>query len=124
MRRSALLFRSSSSAIDATRFTSTSPSAVPFHIPQNSPPRHSGTQSRIGAGGRDPRGTPLAEAETPTQKVARLRAARAAAKEQLQISTWDKVVVTGRAWVDRLHRVFAVGLIGLTGASPAQEAII
>ena len=164
MRRTPLLFRPPSSAIDATRFTSTSPhafskspvrssrpsastfspSASPSYTPQKPPPSlssrpfpssnpssnlkttptlasKSGPTVRneaaaAGGGRRTPGGGPVTpEAETPAQKVARLRAARAAAKEQIQFSKWDRIVVVGREWADRLHRVFTIGMILLTG---------
>lgn len=161
MRRSPLLFRPPSSAIDATRFTPTSPHAFskpaarssrpsastffPSHTPQRPPPSLSSRPSplkpspnpnlntaptsspttlssgpaangAIGGGGGAEGGA--AKTETPAEKVARLRAARAAARSQVQIGTWDRIVVTGRVWSDRIHRFTAVGLIGLTGNPP------
>lgn len=55
-------------------------------------------------------------AETPQQRVTRLRAAARAAKaEAVQGTLMDRVVDRGRSWADRAHRVTALGLIGATG---------
>ncbi len=104
------------SASDATRFTSTTPhatshaaprvaKAAPFYPHQSNP----GNGPRI-----------IAEAgpagETPQQKVARLRAAAARAREG-KMTGFDKAVVKGRVWADRAHRITALGLIGITGMS-------
>ena len=52
--------------------------------------------------------------ETPQQKVARLRAAAARAREG-KVTPFDKAVMRGRVWADRAHKVTALGLIGVTG---------
>ncbi|KAL8792838.1 MAG: hypothetical protein Q9195_004567 [Heterodermia aff. obscurata] len=123
MRQSTRLLRS---AADATRFTATPPHAYsapssirraaagtfsPSSSPYVSAPSSSNVQPnaadlnpskpqniRPAAPAPPPRST-----ETPAQKVARLRAARLAEKVA-QVSTWDKVVVIGREWADRVHR--------------------
>ena len=97
------------SATDATRFTSTTPHATnrpkakPFY-PQAANP---GNGPKIVAE-KGPAG------ETPQQKVARLRAAAARAREG-KMTGFDKAVVKGRVWADRAHKVTALGLIGITG---------
>jgi Cytochrome oxidase c assembly len=93
------------SAIDATRFTSTTPhaSAKP---PTTSPSLNSSSSTLKRAPG------PLGE--TPQQKVRRLREAAARARDA-KISTFDKFVIRGRVWADRAHRFTALTLIGLTG---------
>ena len=94
---------------DATRFTATGPyaaSGTSFGSNvSNSPTAPSGSQIAFGS--------PASENETPQQKIARLRAAAAAAKRGHE-SQFDKVVRVGRFWADRAHRVTAIGLIGLT----------
>lgn len=89
----------SRSAVDATRFTPTGPYA------------HSKAPSFRGS--TIPLTTPPAN-ETPQQKVARLRRAANDAK-LAQESGWDRVIVRGRVWADRAHRVTALSLVGLTG---------
>ena len=59
--------------------------------------------------------------ETPQQKIARLRAAAAQARSG-QESGFDKVVIAGRRWADRAHRVTTWSLIGLTGTSKINSA--
>lgn len=96
---------------DATRFTATGPYASSSpnisHQPTPSPPpRQQGSQLSFGA-------SPAPENETPQQKIARLRAAAAAAKRPLETPT-DRLIRVGRAVADRAHRVTAISLIGLT----------
>ncbi|MCJ1392175.1 hypothetical protein MMC18_005042 [Xylographa bjoerkii] len=115
----------SRSAVDATRFTATSPHAYskpstlrsaasntfsPSSYPRSQAlPRNAKHQSPPpGAPGGKP-----SVSETAAQKVARLRAAHAMQKEA-QISSWDRVVVRGRVIADAAHRFTALGLIGLT----------
>ncbi|KAG8626257.1 hypothetical protein KVT40_005202 [Elsinoe batatas] len=86
------------SASDATRFTATGPYATS---------KPSSVASSISIGPSAPQN------ETPQQKIARLRAAAAAAKRG-QESSFDKLVRVGRVWADRAHRTTAWGLIGLT----------
>lgn len=52
--------------------------------------------------------------ETPQQKVARLRAAAAKARD-VDVSGFDRLVMRGRVWADRAHRFTALSLIGITG---------
>ncbi|KAI7192582.1 hypothetical protein KC316_g6460 [Hortaea werneckii] len=93
---------------DATRFTATGPYASSSpSFGSNNP----GQFSQIDFGSA-PAG------ETPQQKIARLRAAAAAAKRGKE-SNFDSVVRVGRVWADRAHRFTAVGLIGLTVVSGA-----
>lgn len=89
----------SRSAADATRFTATGPYA------------HS--KSPNFRGSTIPLTTPPTD-ETPQQKVARLR--RTANEARLaQESGWERIIVRGRIWADRAHRVTAISLLGLTG---------
>lgn len=114
----------SRSAVDATRFTATSPHAyskptAPRSATSNtiSPPSATRSQpstSHPTPGAPTPGTVAPNGAETPKQKVARLRAAHEAAKQR-QISRWDTIVVRGRVWADRAHRFTAMGLIGCTG---------
>lgn len=97
---------------DATRFTSTGPyvSTKPSSstsFTSSSPSL--GTQINFGSA---PAG------ETPQQKIARLRAAAALAKQGKE-TAFDKTVRIGRVWADRAHRVTALSLIGLTVVSGA-----
>ena len=109
------------SAVDATRFTATSPhawckpttarSAVSNTISPSSTPSHS-LPRKIKPVYPSPSSD--VSSETPAQKVARLRAAHEAQKLS-QISAWDKVVVRGRVWADVAHKCTAYMLIGATG---------
>jgi hypothetical protein len=92
------------SATDATRFTSTTPHATA------KPPA-----SALNLPGRSslPQRTPGPPGETPQEKVRRLRAAADRARDA-QISTLDKLLVRGRLWADRAHRITALTLIGAT----------
>lgn len=93
---------------DATRFTATGPYASSSNsFAQNTP----GQFNQIDFGSA-PAG------ETPQQKIARLRAAAAAAKLGKE-SKFDSAVRVGRIWADRAHRITAVSLIGLTVVSGA-----
>lgn len=91
------------SATDATRFTSTIP-----HASAKLGHSNSSRPSNVG-----PPKIPGPPGESPQQKVKRLRAAANAAREA-QVSTFDKVISTGRVWADRLHRFTALSLIGIT----------
>ena len=82
----------------------------PFSLTSSS--SSSSSSNRFPSSPSDSAPTPLDE--TPRQKVARLRAARAAARAA-DIPLWDRVVLTGRNVADRAHRITALGLIGLTG---------
>lgn len=116
----------SRSAADATRFTATSPhayskptsirSAASSASRSNPPPRRIPNPNARGPPQRPgitsaPNSPP--QIETPIKKVARLRAARLAEKNA-QISRWDQIVVRGRVWADRAHKVTAYSLIGFS----------
>lgn len=94
------------SATDATRFTSTTPyaSAKPppsaVNLQSNRAPLPQKSKGPVG--------------ETPQEKIRRLRAAADRAKDA-QVTTFDRVIVKGRVWADRIHRFTALSLIGLTG---------
>lgn len=54
--------------------------------------------------------------ETPTEKVARLRAARF--KERIKtIPLEERIIMQGRIWADRIHRSFVVFLLLFSGMS-------
>ncbi|ELR03280.1 hypothetical protein VC83_07286 [Pseudogymnoascus destructans] len=93
------------SPADATRFTSTTPHATKPFYPTSSNPGPSTLPSNEAAAA--PAG------ETPQQKVRRLREAANRAREG-RLTGFDRVVMTGRVWADRAHRVTALGLIGVT----------
>lgn len=120
------------SANEVTRFTATSPHTSkqtsarsstfsPTHsIPSHSLSRQQSFKPNQSHAPSSPRPPPAPSPpnaspseETPAQKVARLRAARFAAK-QAQIPLWDRIVVEGRIWADRIHRFTALSLIGFT----------
>lgn len=100
------------SASDATRFTSTGPHAATkppsgaTSFSANPAMPSSATQLNFGQ-------SPAPPGETPQQKIARLRAAAALAKQGKE-STFDKTVRIGRVWADRAHRVTALSLVGFT----------
>lgn len=121
----------SRSAIDATRFTATSPHAYskPFAIRSSSasassshplPPSFISPLSRKNAPpsqklpNTPSSSSPQKSAETPAQKVARLRAARFAAK-YAEAPLWDRIVIRGRYVADKAHRITVYSLMGLTG---------
>lgn len=121
----------SRSAADATRFTATSPHAYakPTPINRASPSTYSASSTprsnpnarlnpnaptppppidpKKGAHGNAPPG------ETPAEKVARLRQVRLREREA-QITTWDRVVIRGRVWADRAHKVTVYSLLGFS----------
>ncbi len=86
------------SAKDATRFTSTTPHAT-------AKPQSVNLGSKPNGG---------IQGETSQEKIKRLRAAADRARNA-QISTFDKVIIRGRIWADRAHRVTTLVLIGATG---------
>lgn len=126
-----LTTRLSRSAVDATRFTATSPhayskptplrSAASASIPSsasksNTPPYRFAAPNA--AGKRPPQSAPPgAPTETPAEKVARLRAARLREREA-QITNWDRVVVKGRSWADRAHKMTVYSLVTFSGMFP------
>lgn len=90
---------------EATRFTSTGPHA------------HSkSTVSTIDIS------SPPNPNETPAQKVARLREAARRARMD-QETTWDRVVLKGRVWADRAHKVTATALILSSGGFPIEKLL-
>ncbi|KAF2210184.1 hypothetical protein CERZMDRAFT_91192 [Cercospora zeae-maydis SCOH1-5] len=93
---------------DATRFTATGPYASSTFT---SAAPGATTSSRIDFGSAPAN-------ETPQQKIQRLRAAAARAKQGRE-TTFDKSVRIGRVWADRAHRFTALSLIGLTILSGA-----
>lgn len=94
------------SPTDATRFTATGPYAASgSSFTANAATSSPGSQINFD--------TVVPQNETPQQKIARLRAAAAAAKRPKE-TQFDAVVRIGRRWADRAHRVTAIGLIGLT----------
>ena len=104
----------SRSASRATQFTATSPHAYSKppgfrstapHVPTSSSPLPNAS------GSNRPTNVP---AETPAEKVARLRAAHVAKKAQ-NISIWDRIVVRGRSVADTAHRLTVYGIIGFSG---------
>ncbi|RMZ92354.1 hypothetical protein DV736_g446, partial [Chaetothyriales sp. CBS 134916] len=98
-----------------TRFTPSSPHATqhPSLAGVGAAGSYRRTSRQIEANARAP---PPPEAETPAQKVARLRAV-ARAQREAQYTTTDKLLAKGRRWADIAHRTTAYGLIALTGAS-------
>lgn len=92
---------------DATRFTATGPYASSSTNGQQFTPSQPTQGSQISFG------APAPENETPQQKIARLRAAAASAK-QVREPGVDRMIRIGRSVADRAHRVTAIGLIGLT----------
>lgn len=119
--------RLSRSAIDATRFTATSPHAyskptrtIPSSTSSSTPNARANPQShripKPNAPKRPPQpGSAAKPTETPVEKVARLRAARIAEREA-QVTSWDTVVVKGRSWADSAHKVTVYTLVAFSGA--------
>ncbi|KAI9778875.1 MAG: hypothetical protein M1839_007838 [Geoglossum umbratile] len=60
--------------------------------------------------------------ETPQEKVARLKAAARKAKAG-NISAFDRVLIRGRIWADRAHRVVTLSLVGLTAISAIYSTV-
>lgn len=125
----------SRSAIDATRFTATSPHAYskPFAIRSSSASASSATSSSshplppsflsplskknaLPSQKASPNPSTQKSPETPAQKVARLRAERFAAK-YAEAPLWDRIVIRGRYVADKAHRITVYSLMGLTGKS-------
>lgn len=129
----------SRSAIDLTRFTATVPHAyskistlrsafspAAASVAKNSsstrklpsPPSHSLPSHFIptpnASPSSPPRPPPPRPSETPAEKVARLRSARFEARKA-QFSLWDRMVVGGRIWADRLHRITVYFLLLVSG---------
>ena len=113
----------SRSSVDATRFTATEPhaysqstsvrsSAVSASTPRTSP--LSQTPSDTSGPNNKPLDShappPQSRIETPKEKLERLRAARFAQRGE-QLTTWERTVIRGRVWADRIHRITATSLI-------------
>ncbi|KAL8991466.1 MAG: hypothetical protein Q9169_007863, partial [Polycauliona sp. 2 TL-2023] len=118
---------------DATRFTATSPHAYsrPSSIlrtaantfsPSTNPSSSSSqptyrkppsSNARIPNSPPPPPPPSQQSVETPQQKVTRIRAQRAAQKLN-SLTLWDKVVIRGRVYADRAHRITVYGLMGAT----------
>ena len=122
----------SRSAVDATRFTATSPHAYSKPSALRTAASNTFSPSSIPRSHTQPKNVPPFQLppqgsgspnETPAQKVARLRAQHASQK-QGQISTWDRIVLRGRVWADRAHRATALGLISLTGQSQSILGVV
>lgn len=114
----------SRSAADATRFTATSPHAYanPTSINRASPSTYSASSTRrpnpnarTPPPPTDPKKGNAPPAETPAEKVARLRQARLREREA-QTTTWDRLVVRGRVWADKAHRITIYTLVGFSSA--------
>ncbi|KAL8370069.1 hypothetical protein RB595_000436 [Gaeumannomyces hyphopodioides] len=126
--------RTPRSVSDATRFTPTTPHAASKGAPSSSsssktssaatPPssRPSLAESFVpGQRGRRPPPPAAAPAETPEQRVARLRAAHLAAKNA-QVSSMDRLVNRARGFFDHAHRFTTMGLIGLSAVATLVTA--
>ncbi|KAL8852922.1 MAG: hypothetical protein Q9221_002172 [Calogaya cf. arnoldii] len=109
---------------DATRFTATSPHAYsrPSSIlrtaantfsPSASPSQTSRRTPNLHIPNPPPPSQNQPPPETPQQKVARIRALRAAQKLN-SLTLWDKVVISGRRYADVAHRVTVTFLMGCT----------
>lgn len=77
------------------------------------------SRSALGPGTGEPRkpaesGGASFSAETPEQRVARLRAAHEAAKNA-KISRFDLILARARPFFDSAHRLTVISLVGLTG---------
>lgn len=123
----------SRSVADATRFTATSPHAYskPASILRSAAKTYSPSSFTASGSALPSRKQPPASSsnpyppqqsgrpppnETPQQKVARLRALRAAEKLK-PLGLWDRTVVRGRRWADIAHRTTVYGLMGASGTS-------
>ena len=102
---------------DATRFTATGPYVSSSQPSSSGSPSFASNPPGIGSAATSSSqisfGSPAPDGETPQQKISRLRAAAALARRGKE-SQFDKVVRVGRLWADRVHRVTAISLIGLT----------
>ncbi|KAL2429933.1 hypothetical protein ABEF95_013237 [Exophiala dermatitidis] len=106
-----------------TRFTSTTPHAMqrpattftyqPASRPAADPSRQSPSSSSQPTTARS-QGPP---GETPQERVARLRAAARAAKEQAAYSPLERAIEVGRRVADRAHRFTTYGLLLFAGVS-------
>lgn len=106
--------------IDPTHFHPTTPQASSKSVASHTFTERVSRKPRFNA-------PPAPSGETPQEKVKRLRAAAARAKEA-EISSLDKFLVRGRVWADRAHRITTWSLIAFTGmllsfASPKFRSI-
>ncbi|KAG8529934.1 uncharacterized protein KY384_005415 [Bacidia gigantensis] len=101
------------SAANATRFTATKPHAYSNPNPFRPIPQSLNTPLTAEPGSV-PRPPPPPKPETPQEKVARLRALRTA-QRNAALPIWDRIVLRGRKWADRAHKVTALSLIGAGG---------
>lgn len=124
------------SSTDATRFTATEPHAYS----QSNPIRSSTTSSTTSSSQPlpetasqahgttslpppNPAGSqPPPHTETPREKVARLRAIRLA-QRNIQLTTWERTVIRGRVWADRLHKFTTLSLIGFSSKAPRDYLV-
>lgn len=79
------------------------------------------SSSRLSPSSSQPQPPPPAN-ETPQEKVARLRAAARAAREQAHSSPLERAIESGRRWADRAHRFTAYSLILFAGVSVVVAA--
>ncbi|KAJ4417158.1 hypothetical protein N0V82_006358 [Gnomoniopsis sp. IMI 355080] len=111
-------------ASSATRFTATTPhassklgsGAAKAPTSRFAPgPRTEGPGKPVGSRG------PSLGAETPEQRVARLRAAHEAAKNA-KISRFDSILAKARPFFDSAHRLTVISLVGLTAVAGLMTA--
>ncbi|KAL9028783.1 MAG: hypothetical protein Q9196_002896 [Gyalolechia fulgens] len=123
---------------DATRFTATSPHAYskPASILRSAAKTFSPSFTASGSGRLPPKPAPPFSSnpasppdpskpppnETPQQKVARLRALRAAAKLK-PLPLWDRTVLRGRMWADRAHRITVYFLLMVTAIAAVVTVV-
>ncbi|KAL4893382.1 cytochrome oxidase c assembly-domain-containing protein [Aspergillus ambiguus] len=109
----------SRSAADATRFTATGPyanakpSAAPYKLPGFMAPTNTSPSS---SGGPNPSPS---SAETPKQKVERLRAQARAARIAQSTSRVDSMIDVGRRFANRAHKAMVYTLIAASGVCGA-----
>ncbi|KAJ5092117.1 hypothetical protein NUU61_006987 [Penicillium alfredii] len=107
----------SRSAADATRFTATGPYASsksgssPYELPSFMQPKTS-NKSRPA---NTPQPGPGEPAETPRQKVERLRAQARAARRAQETSGFDRFVDTSRRFANKAHKGVVYSLIVASG---------
>ncbi|OKL61629.1 hypothetical protein UA08_03867 [Talaromyces atroroseus] len=108
----------SRSAADATRFTATGPyvsSKVPYQLPTSVKPAQSGSNQQS----PKPGSSSSSSAETPRQKVERLRAQARAAKLAQSTTAFDRIIERGRRVANGAHKVMIYTLITASGVCGA-----
>ncbi|EXJ90530.1 hypothetical protein A1O1_03633 [Capronia coronata CBS 617.96] len=118
-----------------TRFTSTTPHAMQrpattfTYQPASRPaadarpsPNSSSSSPSSPPNSQQPPRSQGPPGETPQERVARLRAAARAAKEQAAYSPVERVIEVGRRWADRAHRFTTYGLLLFAGVSTVVAA--